>query len=195
MHPLSSQSECLLLDLPALQELIIPARRFSHPVVTQSVLRTKSTLRSLRLTGQWSFSLDSLSTSSLCPGWARLTHVEMTVLDLSRLFGLLELATNLSSLIIGLYFEPSVWLQNAKQYTHTTLQSLSITNVTGDCAWLFPYIFKPISLPKLRLLEVCCGSTEWPHETFKAFLARSNPPMERLIFYAESMTTCEQRAE
>ncbi|KAG2035473.1 hypothetical protein BDR03DRAFT_962335 [Suillus americanus] len=49
------------------------------------------------------------------------------------------------------------------------------------------------SLPALRVLTIR-GAQEWPHEQFKAFLVRSQCPLESLIVRG-SVVTDEQRAE
>jgi hypothetical protein len=51
---------------------------------------------------------------------------------------------------------------------------------------------KSCSLPSLRVLAY--EGVEWPHEEFKAFLARSECPLESLITSEEDVTD-EQRAE
>jgi hypothetical protein len=183
--------QLLSRDMSALQELTMPANCLSQPAVAQCISRISVSLRSLRLTGWWVVGVERMPFFKST--WARLTNVEINELDHRRFPCLLKLATNLSSLTIGLTSKRAIAVEPC---THTKLQSLRIANVKQDDFDHYDLsdVFDTLSLPKLRSLEACFRSTKWPHEQFMGFLARSNPPLERLIFCAEA-TTCEQRAE
>jgi hypothetical protein len=66
------------------------------------------------------------------------------------------------------------------------------------CTWvvsklnLLHDLFNALTLPSLRVRHV---QGQWPHEELKAFLARSNCPLECLVLGVEVATTAKQRAE
>ncbi|KAG0704596.1 hypothetical protein DFH29DRAFT_365876 [Suillus ampliporus] len=129
--------------------------------------------------------------SSFTPVWARLTHVKINVNQPYAFLHLLQLGPNLSSLSIYIPYG-SYQIQAFKPITHTKLQSLRISlNDSPDMRHQLPDLFNALSLPNLRVLEDWRIRT-WPHEQFKAFLARSNCPLKSLIL---GMTTDEQRPE
>jgi hypothetical protein len=123
--------------------------------------------------------------------WARLTHIEISIDGLDAFTRLLRLCPNLSHLKMNAVFYP---IQLPEPVTHTNLQSLCISwdanwNLSGELE-----LFKVITLPNLRVLEVCHTGL-WPHESFMEFLTRSKYPLERLIFDSAAWTTDRERAE
>ncbi|KAG1747859.1 uncharacterized protein EDB91DRAFT_47615 [Suillus paluster] len=129
------------------------------------------------------------------PVWAHLTHVEIKLDQQNAFLHLLQLGPNLSSLSIHMPYGSSL-IQAFKLVTHNSLQSLRITLTDNlQMRYQMPHLFNTLSLPNLRVLEAC-GFHTWPHEELKTFLARSNCPLESLIFGAsEGMTTDQWRAE
>ncbi|KAG0704625.1 hypothetical protein DFH29DRAFT_366538 [Suillus ampliporus] len=185
----ADQPELLLEDLPALQELTIIT--LHGTALARCISRLPFTLSSLRFL--WLlFGIELLS--SFTPVWAHLTHVEINVDQPNVFLRLVQLGPNLSSLSIYIPYG-SHQIQAFEPITHTKLQSLRISLTDSpDTTRQLPDLFNALSLPNLRVLEVW-GIRTWPHEQFKAFLARSNCPLKSLIFGAEGMTTDEQRAE
>ncbi|KAG2118408.1 hypothetical protein DEU56DRAFT_918878 [Suillus clintonianus] len=190
----SGASLPVVTDFIALEELTIFADTY-HPMldVAHSISQSPPTLRSFNIPRP-RFELESFS--DFKPAlWANLTNVQITVDQPHTISHLLYLCPDLTSLLVGISF-------NAKQvlepFTHTKLRSLSIVSggwnrggAIVDLAW---GLFDAVSLPELRALEVHYVQP-WPHEGFKAFLTRSNCPLESLIFGPGVMTTDEQRAE
>lgn len=107
---------------------------------------------------------------------------------------LLQLGPSLSSLEIGLGFYDEVPL-TFEPLAHANPQSVCINNAspmrTGN---LFPDLFNALTLPKLRVLETRY-IRPWPHGELKTFLARSNCPLENLVFGTGVTTTDEQQGE
>ncbi|KAG0704622.1 hypothetical protein DFH29DRAFT_827672 [Suillus ampliporus] len=182
------QPELLLEDLPALQELTIRAINIHTPSIAQSISRLPSTLRSLNVMLSSSFNVEHLS--SFNPVWAYLTNVEITIHHPNVLLHLLQLCPNLFSLKVraALYQIPTL-----EPFTHTKLQYLCILGSRlGNRS---SNMLNALSLPNLCVLETC-SIREWPHEEFKAFVVRSNCPLESLhIFGSRATITDEQRAE
>lgn len=84
----------------------------------------------------------------------------------------------------------------AEPYTHTKLQLLHI-----NCPRALPSppnLLNALSLPALREFTANFVWTWWPHEEFKAFLARSKCPL-KLLNFGDAMTTAfeleDQRSE
>jgi len=102
--------ELLLQDLPALQELKVLID--TTPAHAQSISRLAFTLRSLKLTG-WS---DIQNLSSFNPVWAHLTNVEIATCRPHVLLHLLQLGSNLSSLIVELRNDKAT--QPLEPFTH-----------------------------------------------------------------------------
>ncbi|KAG2345962.1 hypothetical protein BDR05DRAFT_960268 [Suillus weaverae] len=104
---------------------------------------------------------------------------------------LLQLCPNLSSLTTDIAFSQ---IQALQPFTHVVLESLRFCGR----AWMFDNslsgVFSALSLPNLRVLDVC-NTSMWPHEGFKLFLEQSERPLENLIFGVVVITTEEQRAE
>jgi hypothetical protein len=71
---------------------------------------------------------------------------------------------------------------------------LSLSCVGSHRQIHFSVLFKILILPNLRKPQSRRVVLEWPHQEFKACLARSNCPLECLIFGA-GVATDEQRAE
>ncbi|KAG1822327.1 hypothetical protein DFJ58DRAFT_831354 [Suillus subalutaceus] len=139
--------------------------------------------------GGWSF--DSDEVSSCNPVWAHLTSLSIRVREAKAALHLLQLAPNLSLLMIRITFDD---VQALGPFTHTNLQTLGIyCDYPDESGSQFCDLLDALSLPTLRVLYVY-GVPEWPHEEFKAFLARSECPLESLIVHSGEETD-EQQAE
>ncbi|KAG1738500.1 hypothetical protein EDB19DRAFT_894235 [Suillus lakei] len=203
LHPHINQISSLCIDLdydedqakpildvlgPALQELTIFAWEASDPDLVRSILRL-STLRSLQTLGP-SFDVELLSLFN--PVWARLTNITINMDESDTVLHLLRLAPNLCSVHMIVLIDE---ITDLELFTHTKLQSLRITcEEDFRSTSRLSQVFDALSLPNLRIFEVS-GEPPWPHEKFKAFLTRSNCPLETLILGAEVETEHEQRAE
>jgi len=178
------------IDLPALQELTILSH---HPLVgVRSILRLPFIVSSLRLKGLYGFNI-----LHLCPSdsiWAHLTNFEVHVNNPYTFLCLLQLCLNLSSATVGLMPTNDNVVRALKPFTHTKLQSLSIGGSFNATPHSLPYLFNALSLPNLRVLDASHAELRWPHTDFKAFLARSKCPLERLIL-GGAKTGHEERAE
>ncbi|KAG1738889.1 uncharacterized protein EDB91DRAFT_439853 [Suillus paluster] len=118
--------------------------------------------------------------------FAQLTDIELAVHQPNALLHLLRLSPHLSSLTIGLGSGLLKWA--LQPFTHTKLQSLRIAYVR-DC--LLPDLFNILSLPNL-CVPVAHDVEMWPHGELKGLLARSNCPLESLIF-GHGVTTTDER--
>ncbi|KAG1771060.1 hypothetical protein EV702DRAFT_659273 [Suillus placidus] len=186
--------DLLLNDLPALQELTITTfdSLWYTPSFAQSISRLPFTLRRLRVVGPSAFDFDRIVSCN--PVWAHLTHVEIAIRQPNLILQLLQLGLNLSSLAIGLGFYDEV-PSTFEPLAHANLQSLCISSAFPMCMGnSFPDVFNALTLPKLRVLEAR-HIRPWPHEELKTFLARSNCPLESLVFGTGVTTTDEQRGE
>ncbi|KAG1747822.1 uncharacterized protein EDB91DRAFT_1245307 [Suillus paluster] len=185
----SDKPDIMLADLPTLRELniCIRYRPDCTPTIAHSISQLPSTLRSLKVMGPI-FDLEILS--SFNPVWAHLTNIEISTRHPNVFLQLLNLCPDLSSITIREGFDHK---QALEPFTHTKLQSLRINHHYARTNHLSD-LFDALSLPNLLMLEVRYIQP-WPHEEFKAFLTRSNCPLESLIFGAGAMTTSEQRAE
>jgi hypothetical protein len=209
----ADKPEYMLTDLPALQELTIGAYdRSAIPAIAQSVSRLSFTMRGLKIT--WPvFHLEDFFAFN--PLLAHLTNLEVAVSQMDVVPHLLHLCPNLSSLTIR--SGAKQFLRTIEPFTHTKLQSLRIAHDLGNTTQLAG-LFVALSLPNLRLLEAryiqpsqtytlfdalpppnllqleVRYQRTWPHMHLTAFLARSNCPLESLVFGAGVMTTDEQRA-
>ncbi|KAG1735921.1 uncharacterized protein EDB91DRAFT_1143523 [Suillus paluster] len=179
--------EVVIADFPALQELTISMDN-PIPAVTPFISQLPFTLRSLKVT-QLSLNLEDLSLFN--PVWARLTNVEIDICQPNAFPQLLHLCPDLSSLTIAVEFRGT---QVLEPFTHTKLQSLCISDSFNTDTTALSGLFNALSLPNLRALEARYVQ-QWPHEGLKAFLTRSNCPLESLVFGAGVRTTDEQRAE
>jgi hypothetical protein len=202
LEPYTSQISSLQIDsvsllhfklfrgLPALQEVTL---RWGDYCNGTSIARFLSslpcTLRRLRLQGSMFDPFEGLST---CQVWAHLTNVEMTANQPQDLPHLLHLCPNLSLLEIDLDFA-EIFIQPLEPFAHANLRSLSMSCCTWAAPKSLPDLINALTLPDLRVFEAHHVGRGWPHEELKTFLARSNCPLECLIFGA--ITTAEQRAE
>ncbi|KAG1747974.1 uncharacterized protein EDB91DRAFT_52462 [Suillus paluster] len=177
-------------DLPALQEVNIFIEidlAISILSIAQSISRLPSTLRSLKVTG---LLFDVEEFSSLHPVLAHLTNVEISMPHPKAFLHFLQLCPNLSSLTVHAEFG---WAQTLEPFTHTEIRSLRINFDYANTRCLSG-LFDALSLPNLRVFEALFIQT-WPHTQFKAFLARSKCPLERLLLGRGVGITDEQRAE
>jgi hypothetical protein len=188
--------ELILTDFLALENLIIFVRGASdatlHDPMTAIMYSTPQlppTLRHLIITG-WLFDYEDLH--SFGSAWPHLTNVTINIYHPSAVRYLLHKAPNLSSLKILLTFGPRA-SEALESFTHDKLQSLHI-NCSDDPTTQLSELFDALSLPDLRVLEVR-GVQMWPHEEFKALVARSKCPLESLSVCDGVETTGGQRAE
>ncbi|KAG1874354.1 hypothetical protein F4604DRAFT_1955372 [Suillus subluteus] len=177
-------------DFRGLEELVIYTDG-SDPIlsVAHSIAQLPPSMRSLKLMDLW-FNLKLLS--GLNPlAWAGLTNLDIVVDGLDSFPRLLRLCPNLSSLtMIGIFTA----IKTSELLAHANLRSLRISGhlhleSIGNLG-----LFDAITLPNLRALEVR-NIGQWPHEEFKAFLTRSQCPLETLIFGGGVMTTDQRLAE
>ncbi|KAG1747983.1 uncharacterized protein EDB91DRAFT_52837 [Suillus paluster] len=176
-------------DLPALSEVtIITNFERITPSTAQSISQLPSTLRSLKVTGSSFRVFDAEHLSSFDPVWARVADVEIAVHHPNAFLHLLKLCPNLTSLKVRVHRDP---VEILEPFTHTEIRSLFISFSFVRPAFR---LFDALSLPSLRVLEARYIRT-WPHEQFKAFLARSKCPLERLTFGSLNMMVVEQHAE
>ncbi|KAG2028950.1 hypothetical protein BDR03DRAFT_1019118 [Suillus americanus] len=156
--------------------------------MTRSISQLPFTLCSFCTSG---WSLDSNELSSCNPVWAHLTTLRIEVWEAKDALHLLQLAPDLSSLTIDIVFGD---VRALGPFTHTNLQTLVINcEYSFEPGPQFCDLLDALSLPTLRGLAVY-DVLEWPHEEFKAFLARSECPLESLIVTSGKETN-EQRAE
>ncbi|KAG1755558.1 hypothetical protein EDB19DRAFT_1661924 [Suillus lakei] len=171
---------------PALQELTIVILGVRY--IVQGISQLPSTLRSLKFIGPW---FDVLHLDLCNPVWTHLTHVEMNIHKSATVLRLLQLAPELSSLTIDLKIDD---VRDLEPFTHTNLRSLRITCDYSESTSRFSDLFDALSLPNLRIFQAS-GKPPWPHEEFKAFLTRSNCPLETLNLGAGVKTSRKQWAE
>jgi hypothetical protein len=178
---------------PVLQVLTMSSINQYQGVVAECISRLPSTLRSLIFRDPYAYGFhfdELLSFGHIC---AQLTNVTIGVRCPSTFLDLLRLGVNLSSATIHMKqkLDPGIRLRS---FTHVKIHSLSISHSAG---WTptnpVSDLFNALSLPNLRVLDAQYMGM-WPHEEFKAFLTRSNCPLERLTL-AGGMTTDESRAE
>lgn len=123
--------------------------------------------------------------------WARLTHVEINVNGLDAFPRILHLCPNLSSVVMIGILDP---IQTPEPVTHVNLQSLRMSGDVFLSSAGALGLFDVLTLPNLRVVEAC-NIGPWPHEEFKAFLMRSQCPLESLIFGNSVHSTDRQREE
>jgi len=164
--------ELLFQDLQALQELKVTGSDWDTSALVRSI---PSTFRSLEVKGLSYI----VGLSHFGPLWAHLTTVEIVVYDPHVLFELLQLGSNLSSLSVNIQFNRAT--HPLEPYTHTKLQSLYIFSTGRFTSNPLLDLFNALTLSNLRALEAHHGSLMWPYDEFKAFLGRSNCPLEYLI--------------
>ncbi|KAG1825201.1 hypothetical protein EV424DRAFT_1393596 [Suillus variegatus] len=122
---------------------------------------------------------------SFDPIWRHLTEISVDTSTHDSVLYLLQVAPNLSSLTIDTHLGDE---ENLEPFMHTKLQFLCLFIDT------LPDLLDALSLPNLHILEVH-GLSTWPHDAFKAFLARSGCSLESLIVGGAVTLTDEQRAE
>ncbi|KAJ8584418.1 hypothetical protein M405DRAFT_826862 [Rhizopogon salebrosus TDB-379] len=180
----------LFRGLPALRGVTLRWSAYrDKESIARFLLSLPCTLRRLTLRGPMFGSFEGFSTSQV---WAHLTSVETAVNRPQDLPHLLHLCPNLSSLEIDLDFA-GIFIQPLEPFAHTNLRSLSMSCCTRAAPKSLPALINALTLPDLRVFEAHHVGRGWPHEELKAFLARSNCPLECLIIGA--ITTAEQRAE
>ncbi|KAG2093547.1 hypothetical protein BD769DRAFT_1585158 [Suillus cothurnatus] len=195
----SLQPNAMISDFLALEELTISLDSDSEPGINRYILLSSSTLHDL---SQPSCTLRSLTVIGVFfdmkhaltfnPAWARLTNIQINIKEPRAFPQLLCLCPSLSSLTITTSF----LMEALEPCTHTQLQSLRI--ISDDFYFRNGperfNLFDTLSLPNLRTLEVH-NVHQWPHEEFKAFLTRSQCPLENLTFSCTMSITDKQRAE
>lgn len=157
--------------------------------IVSSTPQLPPTLRHLTVTG-WLFDWEDLH--SFVSAWLHLTNVTINIYHLKAVRYLLHEAPNLSSLKILLTFALGA-SRALESFTHDTLQLFHI-HCSNDPTTHLSELFDALSLPNLRILEIR-GVQTWPHEEFKALVARSKCPLESLSVCDGVETTDEQRAE
>ncbi|KAG1874388.1 hypothetical protein F4604DRAFT_741972 [Suillus subluteus] len=205
--------EHVLTDLAALQELTLGIySRSAIPAIAQSVSRLSFSMRDFKATWPIFYLQDF---SDFNPLLAHLTNLEVAIGQMDLVPHLLHLCPNLSSLTVRA--DTKQLPRTIEPFTHPTLQSLRIAHELESTIHLAD-LFIALSLPNLRLLETryiqplqiyslfdalpppdllqleARYEAIWPHVQLTAFLARSNCPLERLVFGAGVMTTDEQQA-
>lgn len=188
----------MFTDFRALQEMsvyvyddITGSEAFLPASMTRSFSQLPLTLDNLTVSGCL-FGFDDFSSCN--PVWAGLTTLDIEIWQPDGVHHLLQLAPKLSSLAI-------IFALDDKQdevlslFTHTKLQTLCITCDCrlDDTAPHLCDLFNALSLPALRELSVYFAPV-WYHEDFKAFLARSECPLESLTIEGD-MLTDDDRAE
>ncbi|KAG2355916.1 hypothetical protein BDR07DRAFT_1340357 [Suillus spraguei] len=176
----------MFANFPALEEIFMNVYVYHRSFTDDG----DATARISRSFSQLPLTLDSLAVSGLlfgshhlssCNPWAHLTTIKIEIWQPDGVLQLLQLAPNLSSLTVIIFFD---YVQEALEpFTHTKLQTLHITRdcyINTDVGPQFCDLFNALSLPTLRALAVH-NIPKWPHEEFKAFLARSGCPLESLI--------------
>ncbi|KAG2350109.1 hypothetical protein BDR05DRAFT_1055628 [Suillus weaverae] len=180
----------VMSDFHALEELVIYTDG-SDPVlaVARSIAQLPLNLRSLKFMDLW---LNDTMLSGFNPlAWAGLTNLEIVVDGLDSFPRLLRLCPNLSSLtMIGIF----TTIETSETLVHSNLQSMRISGDLHLDSIRNLGLFDAITFPNLHAIEVR-NIGQWPHEEFKAFLTRSQCPLESLIFGGGVMTTDEQLAE
>ncbi|KAG0704601.1 hypothetical protein DFH29DRAFT_365962 [Suillus ampliporus] len=191
----ANQPELLLKDLPALQELTI--RRFQDldiETIAQAISQLPSTMRSLNVMGPL-FDIEHLS--SFNPVWAHLTNVKIAICYPNAFLHLLHLCPNLSSLTVRASWHGATFdrIQPLEPFTHPKIQSFCFVYDSDRMTRALFNLFNALSFPNLRALEVHC-STQWSRdsEVLKAFLIRSECPLESLILDDGVKMTDVQRA-
>ncbi|KAG1874390.1 hypothetical protein F4604DRAFT_2009893 [Suillus subluteus] len=185
--------DLLLSDLPALQVLIVDGWisdfQFQESAIAQSILNHSFTLRSLKVSRPSSSFYLAGFHSFKNSRWPHLTHahVEITVYQQDLLI-LLQQAPNLSSAKIFVAVLTAHPPLPVEPCTHTKLQVLHINCSQSPLA--FPNLLNALSLPNLRELMAGALCMQWPHEEFKAFLARSKCPLE-FLSSGDAMTASE----
>ncbi|KAG2137424.1 uncharacterized protein EDB93DRAFT_1106622 [Suillus bovinus] len=187
----SGADSLAIADFHGLSELVIytggtvPLKPFMR-----SIVQLPPSMRSLKLVDMWCHLEVLPGVESL--GWASLTNLEIVVNGLDCFVHLLQLCPNLSSLTMNAIFTT---IETTKAFVHPRLQYLGISGHSFLNSTLVDLgLFNAVTLPNLRGIEVR-HMCQWPHEEFKAFLTRSQCPLEILIFGDGVMVTNQQLAE
>ncbi|KAG1776999.1 hypothetical protein EV702DRAFT_1278879 [Suillus placidus] len=200
----SGTGALVMSDFRALEELVISTGGYGAKLaVIPSLVQLPLNLRSLKLMDLWFYPEMLMFTGShplmnpIMSGgnplasWVGLTNLEIAVCALGSLLHFLSMCPNLSSLtMVGI----STTIRTSEPLVHSNLQSLHICGHLPSDSIVNLGLFNAITLPNLRALEVH-GLGLWPHEEFKAFLTRSQCPLESLIFGGGVLTTDQQVAE
>jgi hypothetical protein len=188
--------ELLLQNLPALQELTLWLRgtHDDKMAIAKSISRLPLTLRSFTFLGPVFGSVE-LGLFSSYKVLAQLTNVRISLHQPHGFLHLLCLCPNLASFRVSLHLAYGT-IQPLEPLTHINLRFLSIGGPGSalPVGSALPLLFNALTLPNLRVLEVCLVR-DWPHEEFKAFLARSKCPLECLRFGFGARSTDDERAE
>ncbi|KAG1839483.1 hypothetical protein C8R48DRAFT_766046 [Suillus tomentosus] len=193
--PLSLRLECHI-NWSELQSLLQPYIQQISSLKLDSfacdgpfVMESAVNLRSLYLTSLL-YSRKNLN-SFTDSAWARLTHVEINVNGLDVFPRILHLCPNLSSVVMIGILDP---IQTPEPVTHVNLRSLRMSGDVFLSSAGALGLFDVLTLPNLRVVEAR-NIGPWPHEEFKAFLMRSECPLESLIFGNAVHSTDRQREE
>ncbi|KAG2044650.1 hypothetical protein BDR03DRAFT_249980 [Suillus americanus] len=188
---LSCDSPFMLEDFHALKELTIIKYMFDDPAraINRSLSKLPVNLRRINMENVW-FNRKRLNFFTHS-AWRRLTHIEINIEGLCAFTRILRLCPDLSSLkVTGIFYT----IQTARSVTHANLQSLCMSWSVLSNPGEDPGLFKIITLPNLRVLELSYWGP-WPHEDFLGFLTRSKCPLERVVFDSAVQVTSQQREE
>lgn len=184
------EPELLLQDLPTLQEFTLDWKGGCYRAdIAECISRLPCTLRDLKFKGITINPSKNFSTA-----WAYLKNVEITVQQPHHVLHVLQLCHNLSSLEICVASDGHFPTEVIQPFTHTNIQSLSVSCSSWSTSDSLLDVCNALTLPNLRVLEVHYH-VRLPHEELKAFLARSNYSLKRLIFCYGERITDQQRAE
>lgn len=140
-------------------------------------------LRSFDFEASYRLGLGDLE--SFDPMWRSLTKVSVHASTHDSVLYLLQVAPDLSSLTIDTRLGEE---ENLEPFMHAKLRFLCLfVDTLSD-------LLDALSLPNLYTLEIH-GLSTWPHDAFKAFLARSGCSLESLIVGGAVAISDEQRAE
>ncbi|KAG2141855.1 hypothetical protein DEU56DRAFT_268578 [Suillus clintonianus] len=170
----------VLEDLPALQKLTLI--RYGVNTPHQLISRLPHSLHTLNRKMGWS-PLDHIFLFN--SPWPHLTDVDLVVCLSDTFLRVLQLCPNLSSFRMNCFSPEPYGPEVLTPFTHTRLGHLDI----HFAIWVphtLPDLFDVLSLPGLRVFAID-RVRSWPHEKFKAFLARSSCPLERLIIGTEEL--------
>ncbi|KAG2118694.1 uncharacterized protein F5147DRAFT_183390 [Suillus discolor] len=186
----SGAGSLAMADFRGLSELVIyTGGSDTLTAVMHSIAQLPPNMHSLRLMDLW-LNLRVLPHSNSL-GWAGLTNLDIVVDGLDSFARLLHLYPNLSSLtMIGIF----TTIETSETFVHPKLQSLRMSGHLLLDSTVNLGLFDAITLPNLRTVEVR-NMGQWPHEEFKAFVTRSQCPLESLIFGGGVRTTDQQLAE
>nr|GAT48627.1 predicted protein [Mycena chlorophos] len=175
------------VDFPSLEETtIIPAEGIESPSWVLGLFGNTPSLRSVKVSDMW--------TPNLNISWCSLTRAAFDYVGLASPLGLSDLVHGLAqipvlkqcSLVIRLKSDAQEPDRIVEPFRHVTVEDLSVS-IKGDGHDLDRF-FSAFTFPSLHTLRIR-SQTELNPTTLPAFLARSNPPLERLTL-DDATTSC-----